>query len=195
MRTTLLPLLLAAPLFVGCQTATPTAVPTTPVLEDNSVLVALAREDQAYQLGAQLARNDEDRVRLVLAELGAGRVHTPADRFSVAIVLQHSPMTFRGDTLVAISPDNYLLGHHLATAAFEAGYAPARELVAQSIDRYLSVTTGAQRYGTNRFINQATGAEELAPIDRATTDAERARYGVPPLAELLEKYPEAALRQ
>jgi len=48
-----------------------------------------------------------------------------------------------------------------------------------------------QKYGTNRFINQKTGKEELAPIDRATTDAERARYGVPPLADLLERYPEA----
>jgi len=68
-------------------------------------------------------------------------------------------------------------------------------LVAQSIDRYLSVTTGRQKYGTNRFINQRTGAEELAPIDRATSDAERARYGVAPLAELLKRFPEAAPRQ
>jgi hypothetical protein len=76
--------------------------------------------------------------------------------------------------------------------ALAAGYAPARQLVAESIDRYLSVTTGTQRYGTNRFINQKGEQEELAPIDRSTTDAERATYGVPPLAELLKKFPEAA---
>ena len=63
--------------------------------------VDVAREDQVCQSGAQLARTDRDRVRLVLAELGAGRVHSPADPFNVAIVLQHSPLTFRGDTLVS----------------------------------------------------------------------------------------------
>ncbi len=192
MRIILLAVPLAALLVaVGCKS--PAATPPTPAAIDNPFLVEMGREDQEHQSGTKLARTDEDRVKLVLAELGAGRVQTSADRFNVSIVLQHSPMTFRGDTLVAISPDNYLLGHHLAKAAFEAGYAPARELVAQSIDRHLSVTTGTQRYGTNRFINQKTEQEELAPIDRTTTDAERATYGVPPLAELLKKYPEAKL--
>ena len=58
----------------------------------------------------------------------------------MSIALQHSPVTLRGDTLVAISPDNYLLDHHLAASAFDAGYPSARELVAPSIDRYLSLT-------------------------------------------------------
>lgn len=114
--------------------------------------VYVAREDPACQSGEQLARTDHDRVRLVLAELCSGRVHSPADRFNVAIVLQHSPLTFRGDTLVAISPDNYRLGHHLAASAFDAGYDSARELVAPSIDRYLSLTTGMQ----SKSINQSS---------------------------------------
>ena len=63
--------------------------------------VYVAREDQGCQSGAQLAHTDQNRVRLVLAELCSGRVHSPADRFNVAIVLQHSPLTFRGDTLVS----------------------------------------------------------------------------------------------
>ena len=42
-------------------------------------------------------------------------------------------------------------------------------------------------------MNQTTGAEELAPIDRKTIDEERARYGVPPLAVLLQRYLETAL--
>ena len=157
----------------------------------NALLEELAREDQAVRTGGSAARNDEDRVRLVMGEIGAGRVHTPADRFNAALVLQHSPMTFRDGALAAISPNDYLLAHHLAKSAYEAGYERARLLVAQTIDRYLSLTEGYQKYGTNRFINQATGREELAPIDRDTPDAERARYGVPPLAELLKRYPEA----
>lgn len=143
-------------------------------------------------MGKQVTRRNQDRVVLVLEQIGAGTVATPTDRFNAAIVLQHSPTAFRPDSLMAVSPDNYLLGHHLAKAAFDGNYTPARELVAQSIDRNLSMTTGVQKYGTHRFINQKTGKEELAPIERATTDAERARRGVPTLAELLSKYPEAA---
>ena len=112
------------------------------------------------------------------------------ERNGRALVLQHTGMTFCGDKLTSLSPDNYLLAHHLAVAAFEAGYEKARFLVPQTIDRYLSLTEGHQKYGTNRFINQETGAEEWAPIDRNTTDAERAKYGVPPLAVLLKQFPE-----
>ena len=92
--------------------------------------VDVAGEDQAYQSGAKLAHTDQNRVSLLLAELGAGREHAPADLSNVVIPLQHSPVTLRGESLVAISPDNYLLGHHLAASAFDAGYPSARELVA-----------------------------------------------------------------
>ncbi len=93
--------------------------------------------------------------------------------------------------MAAISPDNYLLAHYLAKSAFEAGHGEGRLLVAQTIDRYLSMAEGYQKYGTNRFINQSSGREELAPVDRSTSDSERARYGVAPLAELLNQFPEA----
>ena len=156
----------------------------------NRLLTELGQEDRASRTGKQVARSDQDRIKLVFGELAAGRVNTPEDKFNAALVLDHSPMTFRGDTLVAVSPDNYLLGHYLATDAFEAGYGDAKVLVAQTLDRYLSMTTGCQKYGTNRFINQATGAEELAPVDRKTSDQERARYGVPPLDTLLRQYHE-----
>jgi hypothetical protein len=33
-----------------------------------------------------------------------------------------------------------------------------------------------------------SGREELVPIDRKTSDAERDKYGVPPLAELLKTF-------
>lgn len=63
-------------------------------------------------------------------------------------------------------------------------------LVTASIDRYLSFTEGYQKYGTNRIVNQETGKEELVPIDRKTSDSERAKYGVPPLSTLLKQFPE-----
>ncbi|HYP28580.1 MAG TPA: hypothetical protein VE262_17850 [Blastocatellia bacterium] len=104
-------------------------------------------------------------------------------------------MTFCDKRLVSVSPDNYLLAHHLFKSAFEAGYKDARYMVATSIDRYLSFTEGYQKYGTSRVNNQETGKEELVPIDRKTPDSERAKYGVPPLSELLKQFPEQAPRK
>lgn len=141
-------------------------------------------------MGKEFPRSDQDRVDLVLNELAHDRIKTPEDKFNAALVLDHSPMTFRDNKLAAKSPDNYLLGHYLAQSALDAGYKDARALVAMTLDRYLSMTTGCQKYGSNRFINQATGAEELAPVDRNTTDEERARYGIAPLAKLLSQYHE-----
>ena len=161
-----------------------------PGATSNALLDELGREDVASRTGHEVKRSDQDRINLVFGEIAGGRVQTPQDKFNAALILDHSPMTFRDNKLVALSPDNYLLGHELANSAFEAGYGDAKVLVAQTLDRYLSMTTGCQKYGTNRFINQANGAEELAPVDRKTTDQERARYGVPPLDTLLHQYRE-----
>ncbi|HJQ12416.1 MAG TPA: hypothetical protein VJ840_15400 [Gemmatimonadaceae bacterium] len=160
------------------------------VQPSNTLVSQLAREDQASRTGQEFARSDQDRVNLILNEIANDRIKTPEDKFNAALILDHSPMTFRDNKLVAKSPDNYLLGHYLARSAFESGYKDAAALVAMTYDRYLSMTTGCQKYGSNRFINQATGAEELSPVDRQTTDEERARYGIAPLATLLKQYPE-----
>lgn len=156
------------------------------------VLKTLAEEDQAVRMNPprKVARSDEDRVALVLQLLAEGAAKTPEDKYHAALVLQHTPADFCGTRLVSKSPDNYLLAHYLAEQAYTGGYKDARLLVAQSIDRYLAFTKGYQKYGTNRLINRKTGKEELVPIDRAVPDSERAKYGVPPLAELLKRYPE-----
>jgi hypothetical protein len=177
--------------MLACST-TPQHGASSASSSSSALLRELAREDQASRRGTTVARSDDDRIRLVLGELGQGRVITAEDKTNAALVLQHTGMTFCGEKLIGKSPDNYLLAHHLANAAFEAGDQNARHLVAQTLDRYLSMTAGYQKYGTNRFINQQTGREELSPIDRNTTDAERAKYGVPPLAELLKQFPEAS---
>ena len=158
----------------------------------NVLLRELAKEDQDYRTGQDVRRTDQERLKLVIAAVGSGEVKTDEDRFNAAIVLQHTGIRSCGDEMISLSADNYLLAHHLAKTAFEGGYTRARNLVAQTIDRHLSLTEGYQRYGTNRFINHATGREELAPIDRTVPDSERAKYGVPPLAELLKQFPEAA---
>jgi hypothetical protein len=161
----------------------------------NPSLRELAKEDQASRSGKNVARTDEERIKLVLALIGQGALITPEDKFNAALILQHTGLTFCDKRLVGVSSDNYLLAHFLFKSAFEAGYKDARYLVAASIDRYLSFTEGHQKYGTNRVINQETGREELVPIDRKTLDSERAEYGVPPLSEILKQYPEQAPRK
>ena len=155
-------------------------------------LRSLVAEDQAVRIHpeAKVARNDVDRIKLVLELIAKGAARTPEDKFNAALVLQHTPLEFREGKLVSVSPHNYLLAHYLALEAYEGGYEKARQLVAQSIDRYLSFTEGRQKYGTNRIINQSTGEEELVPVDRSVPDSERAKYGIAPLAELLKKYRE-----
>src|SRR3954468_18252830 len=99
-------------LNAGCSTPRPV------VSEANPLLAQLMQEDVASRTGSSVARSDEDRIQLVLNEIAHGRVQTPADQFNAALVLQHSPMTFRNATLVAVSPHDYLFAHFLATAAF-----------------------------------------------------------------------------
>ena len=179
-------------LATSCAQQTVQNAGTVQYIQSNALLRELAREDQASRTGDSLTRTDADRIKLVLAELAKGAVRTPEDKTNAALVLQHTGLTFCNNKLTAISPDNYLLAHNLAKSAFDAGYADARYLVPQTIDRYLSFTEGRQKYGTSRINNQQTGAEEYPPIDRNTTDEERAKYGVRPLAELLKQYPEQA---
>jgi hypothetical protein len=156
----------------------------------NQLLRELAKEDQDSRSEKKVTRTDAERVKIVLSLIGQGELKVPEDKFNAALVLQHTGMTFCDKRLVSLSPDNYLLAHHLAKSAFEAGYKNARHLVPQTIDRYLSITEGYQKYGTSRINNQETGKEELVPIDRKTPDSERAKYGVPPLADLLKQFPE-----
>lgn len=164
----------------------------TEVCGQNRLLRELAKEDKDYRRGRKVARTDQERGDIVLSLIGQGELKVPEDKANAALVLQHTGLTFCDKRLVSRSPDNYLLAHHLAKSAFESGYKEARYLVAQTIDRHLSFTQGYQKYGTQRLNDPETGKEEWVPIDRKTTDDERAKYGVPPLDELLKQYPERA---
>jgi hypothetical protein len=162
----------------------------------NSELKKLAEQDRAVRMlppeeASKVDWHDDDHVQQVLEFLAKGTVQTPEDKFYAALILQHTPLiTSCEGRIVAKSPYNFLLAHYLAKQSFEAGYKPAGNLVAQTIDRYLSFTVGHQKYGTNQVYDQTTGKEVLVPIDRSVSDSERAKYGVAPLAELLKQWPE-----
>jgi hypothetical protein len=79
-----------------------------------------------------------------------------------------------------------LRAHELAKRAAGLGSTrPARWLAAAAYDRWLMIAGLPQKYGTQfRFAN---GRWVLHEVDPTTTDEERARWDVPPLAEALRR--------
>lgn len=170
------PLLQAAYLTASADTRTdaelagPVAIP--PFSSD--ALRALFEADQRERTGEaidwEVLRVSDARRRVVVkAWLDAGAVTAPLDRFRAAMLFQHGRTS-----------DDYLLAHDLARAAAEGGCREARWLTAATEDRLLLSQGRPQRFGT-QFIDVG-GRFELAPVDPATTDAERAAWDVPPLA-------------
>ena len=159
---------------------------------DNHELELLATQDQADRAEKTGKWDDDARRRRVLELLATGLVVTAKDKLSAALILQHTPGIICDGRVKSVSPENYLLAHHLAKAAFSEGLEDAKHMVAQTIDRYLAFTEGRQRYGTTRLFDLKTGEEYFPYIDRSISDDERARYGVPPLSKLLKQVPERA---
>jgi hypothetical protein len=181
--------------FAACAACAHQAPNLPPARADNVELAELAAEDQKVRSGGDVdrgpgIRTDDERRTRVMELIAAGAVVTPRDKFNAGLVLQHTGLTFCDGVLKSQSAENYLLAHHYFESALAAGLEAARGLSAMAIDRYLSFTKGIQKYGTNLVFNQETGKDEWVPIDRNTTDAERARYGIAPLATLLAQHPE-----
>jgi hypothetical protein len=144
----------------------------------NQELGALFDEDQADRRGkfpTDLPERDERRRRRVEQLLAQGAVADPDDLFHPAMVLQHGA-----------DRAHYLRAHELATRAAELGSTrPARWLAAAAYDRWLMTGGLPQKYGTQyRFAN---GRWVLHEVDPTTTDEERARWEVPPLAQALRR--------
>jgi hypothetical protein len=119
---------------------------------DNPELVRLATQDQSDRSGKEGEWDDDARRRRVLELLATGDVATPQDKLNAALILQHTPGAVCEGALKSLSPENYLLAHHLAKAALAAGLDSAKYMVAVTIDRYLSFTEGRQLYGTSQLL-------------------------------------------
>jgi len=121
----------------------------------------------------------EDRQRRmeVLGYLTHGQLTSPESLYYAALIFQHGNC-----------PDHYQLAHQLAERALQGGFDEARWIFAATLDRYLLSIGQPQKYGT-QFLVQDDGQLHLQPYDPTTTDAERQRYNVPPLAEQLRRRP------
>lgn len=119
--------------------------------------------DQATR-GAINARDVERRAatRKLLAE---GRLHTGEDYREAAFVFQHGN-----------KPEDYLLGHTLATIAASRGDILGLWISAATLDRYLHSIEKPQIFGTQLAPQE--------PFDRELiSDALRRQLNVPPLAQ------------
>lgn len=131
----------------------------------------------AYRALRERDRERRARALDVIAELrGRGERDVPsdADLYHAAWLFNH------GET-----PDDARQGHELAREAAERGHAHARWLAAASYDRWCMYDGRPQLYGT-QFVPDGV-RYRLWDLDPSTTDAERAAWNVPPLAEQLAR--------
>ena len=130
-----------------------------------AVLAAADRGDAEPRGEAAVQRRDE-----VLGWLAAGQLVTPADKFAAAAILVRSERV--ADVEAAQT---------LAHAAM-AGERRARAVAAAAFDRLRRLAGKPQKFGLE--VVRADGTASLWPVDPATTDSERAKWDVPPLADL-----------
>lgn len=157
---------------------------------DNVELAQLHREDQDARRNAAdidwtvVAPEDVERRKRVLAVMREGAMRTAVDHYRGAMVFQHGA-----------GLDDIRIAHALATLA--STLAPDeiryRWLVAASWDRLMTTQLQPQWYGT-QFRSDETGFYLYPVADGAVDDAERARMGVPPLAETRASLVETAAR-
>jgi|SRR5579859_5100581 len=129
-----------------------------------------------------MRERDRQRRQRVQQLVDAGQLTVAADYFHAARIFQH------GDT-----PEDVLNAYKLARQAAELGEQRARWLMAAAYDRWLMYQGKPQKYGT-QYVSDGR-RQRLWDVDPSTTDAERASWDVPPLAEQLRKAEEATRLQ
>lgn len=149
----------------------------------NKELQLLYQQDQADRfriqrlMPEQLVQRDRKRLQRVEYLRASEALQVPEDYFHAAMILQH------GETL-----EHYWQAYELAKRGSELGYPPCRWLVAAAYDRWLMKQGKPQMYGTQYILKE--GQWTLYEIDPTTTDAQRAEWNVPPLAQALQRVEE-----
>jgi hypothetical protein len=124
----------------------------------------------AYRALRQRDRQRREQAEALLGTLRTSGTLSPEDRYHAAWLFNHGA-----------EPDEAQRAHVLAREAAEQGYRPARWLAAAAQDRWSMYQGQPQKYGTQ--IVPDGERYRLWDVEPATTDAERAAWDVPPLAE------------
>ncbi len=163
--------------FGACEPAISTIVldgPADPVTSER--MQVIFDEDQAARMGEDidwkvLNREDSARRVEVMGYLQDGKLTTGADMYNAAFIFQHGNC-----------PKHYKLANRLAGRAIVLDYNDARWIYAATLDRYLLSRGEKQKFGT-QYTSTDSCTYVLEPVDPGMTDAYRALYGVPSLAE------------
>ncbi|MBW3618246.1 MAG: hypothetical protein KY446_10990 [Proteobacteria bacterium] len=142
-------------------------------------LIELLRLDQSENRNlvagtdAYRALRDRDRARRERAQALMAQEYpsSPEALYAAAWLFNHGDEAAEART-----------AHELARLAAELGHRPARWLAAAALDRSLMYSGLPQKYGTNIVPDGVR--HRVWEVDPATTDAERAAWDVPPLAEM-----------
>jgi hypothetical protein len=131
------------------------------------------------ELGQDFIKQREDEARAyrveVLQLLQQGKITRAEDLYHAAMIYQHGTCA-----------DHFKLANELAERSMTLGYQPARWLYAASRDRYLLAVGRSQKFGTQLHWDKYRGWY-MPALDFRTTDEERAKYDVPPIAELWQR--------
>lgn len=159
---------------------------TSPPKGPSAVLAELYAEDRrehaavppvgttAYRALRERDRQRRERADALLTALRTSGAPSPVDLYHAAWLCNHGEHAAEA-----------LRAHDLAREAAERGHAPARWLAAAAYDRSCMYGGRAQKYGT-QFAPDGV-RHRLWDVEPATTDAERAGWDVPPLAEQLRR--------
>jgi hypothetical protein len=159
---------LATVLATGCKTPLPRT------LDDAYEVTLAARTSVGFNAHGEQTTERLEAGRAVVRELWeAGEVRSPEEHVRVAFVLVSSRDL--GDLDLA---------HKIAWEAGELGDQRGWPLAAEALDRALFLQGDNQRFGTQFVYEPVLARWILYPIDPATSDAERQRFGIPPLSAL-----------
>jgi hypothetical protein len=143
-------------------------------MQPNEELRRIYEEDQADRRGQvhpDILSRDRARRERVDELFNAGGLRSAEDHLHAAFIFQH------GDRL-----EHYWQAHELAMRAVELGHGPpARWLAAAAYDRWLMHQGMAQKFGTQ--YRMAGTRYILHEVDPLTSDEDRARWDVPPIAQ------------
>jgi hypothetical protein len=134
------------------------------------------QEDRKPRLHRNISQRDQVRRKRVEELIAAEALQSPEDFFYAAMIFQHGKST-----------EDYWQAHFLAKKAVALGYRPARWLAAAAYDRWLMGQDKPQKYGTQYIWDGHGSCWRLWDVDPATTDAERAEWDVPSLAQALKR--------
>ena len=121
-----------------------------------------------------LAQNDKKRLDELRTYLLSHKLRTGRDFYAAAMLLQHG-----------ITYAHYKKAHMCANISAKLGYKPAKWLSAATLDRYLKSIGRKQKYGTQFYLDKKNNWK-IWPYLKKTTDEERIKLDVEPLAKLFD---------